>query len=111
VSAGPVTFVRPDPTRFVVLIGRLGPGTGTVDPELAVRHGVRALRPLNTEYATEEDLWDAGYVSFERVAIAVERLLPGGARRVLDAVREAMASEARAGEVAHATIPSRADAT
>lgn len=82
-----ITFRRPDPTEFVLLIARVGAGTGNVDPQAARRHGLQHFKPAGTEYATDKDLADAGYVRAaegsaahdvvrlrERVRAAVEQL-------------------------------------
>lgn len=65
---GPITFQRPDPTEFVLLVARVGPGTGNVDPKLAHRFGAQAFKPAGTDYATEQDLLDSGYIPTARLA-------------------------------------------
>jgi hypothetical protein len=64
---GPITFQRPDPTEFVLLTARVGPGTTNVDPKLAHKFNVQAFKPAGTEYATERDLLDSGYVAVARL--------------------------------------------
>ncbi len=61
--SGPITFQRPDPTEFVLLVARVGPGTGNADPKLAHKFGAQSFKPTGTEYATEKDMRDAGYWS------------------------------------------------
>lgn len=57
VSSGkPISFTRPDPTQFALLVTRAGRGTGTVV-------GTEYFKPAGCEWATDEDLLAAGYVS------------------------------------------------
>jgi len=70
----PVTFVRPDPTTFVLLIARTGPGTGNVSlPGAALRNGAQNFKPAGTDYATDRDLRDAGYVAAAPIREAIDR--------------------------------------
>jgi hypothetical protein len=55
-ASKPITFDRKLPTEHVLLIARVGFRTG----EVVV--GTAHLKPPGTEYATEGDLRDAGYV-------------------------------------------------
>ncbi len=50
----PILFTRPDPTQFALLVVKTGRGTGTVV-------GTEHCKPGGTEWATDGDLWDAGY--------------------------------------------------
>ena len=50
-----VTFIRPDPTEHALLVAKLGPHYGNIKQ-------TEHLRPAGTEWATEQDLADAGYV-------------------------------------------------
>jgi hypothetical protein len=59
----PIVFTRPDPTDFVLLVARVGPGTGNVDPKLAAKANVQSFKPSGTDYATPKDMRDAGYVA------------------------------------------------
>lgn len=51
---GPILFTRPDPTQFALLVVKTGRGTGTVV-------GTEHCKPGGTEWASDDDLWDAGY--------------------------------------------------
>jgi hypothetical protein len=56
----PIMFTRPDPTRFALLVTKTGRGTGTVV-------GTENFKPSGCEWATEQDLRDAGYVPADDV--------------------------------------------
>lgn len=80
-----LAFVRPDPQTYVLLIARAG-----VEGVLL---GTKFAKPPGTEYATTEDLADAGYVRQEwrELAMAALRELyhgeGGGQPRVDEAIR------------------------
>lgn len=77
-----LVFVRPDPTQFVLLIGRTGPGTGTV-------LNTHNFKPTGTEWASEKDLNDAGYVSKDAARRAI-RNMAGKAKVSEDLVLQAL---------------------
>jgi hypothetical protein len=54
-NASRITFVRPDPTEHALLVCKLGPQWGNLK-------GTESFKPGGTEWATEEDIADAGYV-------------------------------------------------
>jgi hypothetical protein len=66
-ALGAITFTRPEPTKFVLLVAKTGHGTGTVV-------GTESFKPSSTEWATEQDLLDAGYVPWMRCARALDLL-------------------------------------
>lgn len=71
-----IEFVRPDPTKFVLLVCRTGRGTGVVA-------GTENFKPGGTEWATDQDLRDAGYVPAHEVIAALRELaldMPGQER-------------------------------
>jgi len=80
---GPITFQRPDPTQFVLLVARVGPGTTNVDPKLAHKFGAAAFKPAGTDYATDKDMRDAGYVPIARVSEMLG-VLDVAAKEILD---------------------------
>jgi len=57
----PITFTRSAPAEFGLLTVKTGRGTRTVP-------GTDNLKPGDTEWATDEDLHDAGYVPVSEVA-------------------------------------------
>ena len=75
----PITFTRPDPTDFVLLVARVGPGTSNVDPKLATKFGAQNFKPSGTDYATAKDMRDAGYVPVCDVTPALAALRAAGA--------------------------------
>jgi hypothetical protein len=80
-----ITFVRPDPSQFVLLIAKTR-GNGIVT-------GTENFKPSGTEWATDQDMRDAGYVPLEDAKRAVHRLmiaLPPTAPGASEAAREAM---------------------
>jgi hypothetical protein len=70
---GPIIFTRADPTDFVLLVARVGPGTGNVDPGLAAKFGAKNFKPSGTEYAMREDMREAGYVAVEGLSGLLHR--------------------------------------
>jgi hypothetical protein len=63
--AKPITFIRPDPSQFVLLVAKTR-GNGIVA-------GTDNFKPAGCEWATEQDMRDAGYVSLERAKRALCR--------------------------------------
>ena len=74
----PIVFTRPDPTDFVLLVARVGPGTGNVDPNLAAKFGAQNFKPPGTDYAMPKDMRDAGYVAIRDVSPALAALRAAG---------------------------------
>jgi hypothetical protein len=64
----PVTFTRPDPSEFALLVTKVGRGTSTL---LGTEH----FKPPGCDWATDRDLRDAGYVSLADAKKAVRRVL------------------------------------
>jgi len=94
-SGKPITFDRKLPTEHVLLIARVGLRTG----EVVV--GTAHLKPPGTEYATEGDLRDAGYVpeAWREIAVRAYTALSTGLsdnetlREVVDGMPEAVKAE------------------
>lgn len=63
----PVTFTRPDPSEFALLVTKVGRGTSTL---LGTEH----FKPPACEWATDKDLRDAGYVPLAKARSAISRL-------------------------------------
>jgi hypothetical protein len=61
-----VTFQRRDPQTYVVLVARAGPE--------GVLLGTRHFKPAGTDFATELDLFEAGYASVGLAAQALAAL-------------------------------------
>jgi hypothetical protein len=76
----PIVFTRPDPTDFVLLVARVGPGTSNVDPKLAAKFGAQSFKPSGTEYATPRDILDAGYVALRDITPALAALRAAGTK-------------------------------
>lgn len=65
----PITFIRPDPSQFVLLVAKTR-GNGVVV-------GTENFKPGGCEWATDADLRDAGYVRLEDAVRAVARASRG----------------------------------
>lgn len=76
----PIVFTRPDPTDFVLLVARVGPGTSNVDPKLAAKFGAQNFKPSGTEYATPKDMRDSGYVALRDITPALAALRAAGTK-------------------------------
>lgn len=107
----PISFVRPDPTEHVLLVAKVGPRYGVIK-------NTENFKPTGTEFATEDDLREAGFVrkedaetwrmvafrayaamaildaSAERMQYAVEPL-PGAHRALMAAKLEETVTEQR----------------
>jgi hypothetical protein len=72
----PITFIRPDPSQFVLLVAKTR-GNGIVA-------GTENFKPGGTEWATDRDLRDAGYMPVE------------DGRKLLELLREAVSAAEQA---------------
>jgi hypothetical protein len=71
-----VTFQRRDPQTYVVLVARAGPE--------GVLLGTQHFKPAGTEFATELDLFEAGFARADVLAEALSLLPPTDQNLVLD---------------------------
>ena len=76
----PVTFTRPDPSEFALLVTKVGRGTSTL---LGTEH----FKPPACEWATDADLRDAGYVSLADAKKAVRLASRGTSDGIEQALR------------------------
>ncbi len=61
-----ITFARKDPQTYVILVTRAGPE--------GVLLGTQHFKPLGCEFATEQDMYEAGYVRAEAAVAALAML-------------------------------------